>query len=68
MTMAILSWRRSSRCADAACVEVAAASDRILLRGSEEPRVVVSLTPAEWTAFLAGVKAGDFDGFGSAAV
>jgi len=66
--MASFSWRRSSRCADTSCAEVASAPDGILLRSSEQPDVVVSLTPAEWTAFLAGVKAGDFDELGIPAV
>lgn len=54
-------WR-SSRCSAGDCVEVAAEPQSIMIRGSKDvdgPVVVVSRT--EWAAFVAGVKAGDFD-------
>jgi len=57
-----LPWRRSSACADSNCVEVAGAGQFLYLRDSKEPGVpALRFTRAEWEAFLAGVKAGEFD-------
>lgn len=54
-------WRRSGQCATGACVEVARVGDRYLVRDSKEPDVApLAFTDAEWDAFVAGVKAGDF--------
>jgi hypothetical protein len=45
-----------------ACVEVGFAITEILLRDSKDPYgPVLRFTPAEWRAFLAGVKVGEFD-------
>ena len=55
-------WRRSTRCADAACVEVMDAGDgRVLVRSSLRPEAVLRLTIDEWSVFVGGVKDGDFD-------
>jgi hypothetical protein len=55
-------WRRSSRCASSSCVEVAAVNDEVLLRDSKNPEVPpLSFTREEWTAFVGGVKLGEFD-------
>jgi hypothetical protein len=59
-------WTRSSICsADSPqCVEVAAVPpDLVLVRDSKNPAKenVQMYSRAEWTAFLAGVAAGDFD-------
>lgn len=60
-----MKWRRSSACYDAACVEVAAAGCAcgcIRVRSNLiNPDLSLTFTAAEWTAFLAGVKAGEFD-------
>ena len=54
-------WRRSTRCASSACVEVARVADRYLIRSSEDPDgPILAFTAAEWTAFVEGVEAGDF--------
>lgn len=45
-------------------LEVAAGPDgRIYLRESSNRDKVVTTTQAKWTAFLQGVKAGEFDDF-----
>ena len=46
-----------------ACVEVARGGENeILLRNSRDPEGLVQhFTKAEWVAFLAGAKAGEFD-------
>jgi uncharacterized protein DUF397 len=47
-------WRRSRRCTSGNCVEVARLDDRVLVRNSADPEVVVTFSRAEWDAFLAG--------------
>ena len=57
-----LVWRKSSRCGTSACVEIAADTNAVYLRNSQDPaarRLVFS--HGEWASFIASVKAGDFD-------
>lgn len=60
-------FRKSSYSADnLCCVEVAVASDRVLIRDSKVARSpfaspILTFNPDEWRAFVAGVKAGEFD-------
>ncbi|GGO69802.1 hypothetical protein GCM10012289_31760 [Nonomuraea cavernae] len=57
-------WRRSSFCNGAsACVEVAPLADgNVALKDSKtEDGPVLVFTPAEWAAFTAGVRDGEFD-------
>jgi hypothetical protein len=57
-----LGWRRSSRCANSGCVEVARRGDKVVVRDSKiDDSPVLSYTSDEWGAFVAGVKAGEFD-------
>lgn len=62
-----MEWTKSSRCSadQPSCVEVtspAANPDVVLIRDSKHPdRPSLHFTRAEWTAFLAGAQAGDFD-------
>jgi hypothetical protein len=53
-------WRRSRRCGNAACVEVAMSKGRYLIRDSKNPGVELSFSADEWAAFKEGVEAGDF--------
>lgn len=58
-------WRRSTVCgAGPECVEVAARpGGGAAVRDSKDPDgSVLEFTAAEWAAFLAGVRAGQFDG------
>ena len=75
--MSEVTWRRSSRCGESGqCVEVAwhractsashcvevARSDRVMMRDSKDPDGgVLAFDPADWEAFLAGLRAGEFD-------
>ena len=57
-----LSWRRSSKCSDGCCAEIASDGDKIYVRdGKLKEGPVLHFTRAEWTAFRDGVKTGDFD-------
>jgi Domain of unknown function (DUF397) len=55
-------WRKSRRSSTANCVEVRLRSGRIQVRDSKDPHgPQLSFTPAEWDAFVAGAKDGEFD-------
>ncbi len=57
-------WMTSSRCAadKPQCVEVQIGHDFVAVRDSKHPRqLALTFDHAEWAAFLAGVKAGEFD-------
>jgi hypothetical protein len=56
-------FRKSSFSAASGCVEARRLPDgRIAVRDSKQPSVAPNqFTPTEWTAFLAGVRAGEFD-------
>lgn len=61
-----MDWKRSSLCktdhVTGNCVEAAVAQDGwVKVRDSREPGTVLLLDPGDWSAFLAGAKAGDFD-------
>lgn len=58
-----LPWRKSSASATAECLEVARAADGgVLVRDSKDPSgPVLRFTEPEWTAFVTGVKADEFD-------
>lgn len=54
-----IKWTQSSYCGASACVQVAEVNGEYWLRDSKDPDgPVLRFTPAEWTAFLAGVRAG----------
>ncbi|MFC4060602.1 DUF397 domain-containing protein [Planomonospora corallina] len=61
-------WHKSSYSGGngGSCVEVASLSGgRVGVRDSKDRSgPVLVFTPAEWRAFLAGVKSGEFDGQG----
>jgi hypothetical protein len=58
-----LRWKKSSRSgAGNNCVEVATLNDGRVVRDSNNPTgPALRLTAAQWTAFTAGVRAGEFD-------
>lgn len=63
-----IQWVKSSLSfANGNCVEVADLSGgEIGVRNSREPGgAVLRFTPAEWRAFIGGVRNGEFDGFGA---
>jgi hypothetical protein len=60
-------WRKSSYSWQVNCVEVRPAGDGgVQFRDSRDPDgPVLDFTAAEWEAFLAGAKAGEFDDLGA---
>lgn len=56
-------FRRSSFCTDAhGCVEVAVADGRVVVRDAKQADgPELTFDRAEWRAFVAGVKAGEFE-------
>ena len=55
-------WRKSRHSSSANCVEVRLRTGRIEVRDSKDPHgAVLQYTPAEWDAFIAGAKDGEFD-------
>ena len=61
MTSDPITWTRSSYCSPH-CVEVAQVGEEVLVRDSKNPTGgVLSFTPAEWTAFVKGAQAGEFN-------
>ena len=57
-------WRRGTQCtgADSTCVEVAIEADGVAVRDANDPDGPrLHFTAAEWSAFLAGARAGEFD-------
>ena len=57
-------WRKSSHSGPFTdnCVEVAVLDGGIAVRDSKQPGgPVLMFTPDEWTAFVGGAKAGEFD-------
>lgn len=57
-----LTWVKSRRCETSSCVEVAFVDEEILVRSSAiTASPVLRFNMAEWTAFVGGVRDGDFD-------
>jgi hypothetical protein len=55
-------WRKSTQSYANGCVEVAFVDGQIAVRDSKDPDgPVLVFTPVEWTAFLGGVRGGEFD-------
>lgn len=58
-----LDWRVSRTCESGACVAVARHGESVFIGNTNNPDSPVSeFTADEWREFIAGVKAGHFDG------
>lgn len=53
-------WRKSSRCGNATCVEVAKVGEQYLVRDSKTPGPTLTLDPHQWKAFAEGIADGEF--------
>ncbi|MFF2186470.1 DUF397 domain-containing protein [Streptomyces sp. NPDC058155] len=59
-----INWQKSSFSGEGPqCVEVAEHNGDILVRESDDPNVVTTTSREKFAAFIAGVKAGEFDHF-----
>jgi hypothetical protein len=57
-----INWQKSSFSDEGAqCVEIARYSGAILMRESDDPNMVTTTSQSKFSAFIAGVKAGEFD-------
>lgn len=56
-------WKKAQASQDQNCVEVCLGEEAVLVRDSkdEDRGPVLRFTRAEWTAFLAGVRADEFN-------
>jgi hypothetical protein len=56
-------WRKSNLSGDGGCVEVAYVADTIGVRDTKASGTgpILAFTEREWTAFLNGVRAGEFE-------
>lgn len=54
-------WRKAKACEQGACIEITEHGAHVFVRDSKNPRMVLRVERADWAAFLAGVRAGDFD-------
>lgn len=56
-------WRKSMHSDTGGCVEVAFAEGHIGVRDTKDAGAgpILTFTPHEWTAFLAGARDGEFD-------
>jgi predicted secreted Zn-dependent protease len=63
MQDANLTWRKSTRSGAAGhCVEVANIPSAVLVRDSKDAGgPVLTFAATEWTGFVAGIRAGEFD-------
>lgn len=56
-------WRKSSASGNNGCVEIADTAEQVWVRDAKDRQgPVLAFTRHEWTAFLAGVRGGEFDG------
>jgi hypothetical protein len=56
----LLQWRRSTRCSNGGCVEVAHSGSAYLVRDAKDPQsAVLTFANIEWQAFIAGIQAGE---------
>ena len=57
-----LPWRVASRCQGGACVQVAPSGKMIAIGDSKNSGgPILTYTRAEWSAFVAGIRRGEFD-------
>jgi hypothetical protein len=55
-------WRKSTHSCTTGCVEIAFVDGLVAVRDSKDRQgPVLRFTPAEWKAFLSGVRGGEFE-------
>jgi len=62
MFFPLILWLRGTPCEAGSCVEVASLEGGVAVRDSKDKDgPILQFTRDEWSAFLAGAKAGEFD-------
>lgn len=62
MSRLSIEWRTSRRCDSNTCVEMASVGGAVAMRDGKDPNgAVLIFSRDDWTAFVAGVRAGEFD-------
>ena len=56
-----LVWVKSARCESSHCVETAKLDGAMAMRNSTAPTTTLTFPAPDWAAFVAGVRAGEFD-------
>jgi hypothetical protein len=54
-------WRRSTHCADSACIEVRTTADTVIVRSTTNPGAALTLDAEQWADLLDSIKAGELD-------
>lgn len=66
MNAVTLNWRRSSKCDAGSCVEVARTPGGVAVRDSKDgDGPMLQFEECAWSAFLSGVRAGEFSRWSS---
>lgn len=56
-----VAWQRSSFCGTNACIAVLVDGPVVHIRSTSDSEPPLTVTRAEWAAFIQGAKAGEFD-------
>lgn len=57
-----MTWQKATACdVGATCVWVDITDDAVLMQGDDPDGPMLQFTHAEWAAFVAGARAGEFD-------
>jgi Domain of unknown function (DUF397) len=51
-------WQRSTRCDSGQCVEVARGDGHVLVRNSNRPDTVLTLSADQWHALIGAIRSG----------
>lgn len=58
----VTAWRRSRRCGDTSCVEVAQTDVGVAIRDSKNPLgAPLHMSPSQFAAFVTAVQSGGYD-------
>jgi hypothetical protein len=59
--MKMKNWMVSEACGIGACIEIQHDGEFVNIRLTGDPETILRATAAEWVAFVAGAKMGQFD-------
>jgi Domain of unknown function (DUF397) len=58
----VRAWRKSSRCGESACLEIADEGDQIAIRNATRPTAELVVPREAFTALIRDIRAGELDG------